>query len=75
MGRWGQGGRGVVVLEDSDWLVLMQYGVIESDLGILASFFSPFTQVTNSSIEVKSLGALHLTDERINVECNELPYI
>lgn len=68
----GEGGGGVV-LEDSDWLVLIQYGVTESALDRNFSFFFiSFTQVTNSSIEVKSL---HLTDERINVECNEFPYM
>ena len=61
-----------MVLEDSDWLVLMQYGIIESALDRNFRFFP--TQVTNSSTEVKSLGVLHLTDERINAECNELPY-
>ena len=49
----------------------MQCMVIESALD--RNFFS--TPVTNPAIEVKSFGALHLTDEKINVDNNEFPYL
>lgn len=51
----------------------MQRVVIESALDRNFSFFS--TPGTNPVIEVTSFGALHSTDEEINVDCNEFPYL
>lgn len=51
----------------------MPYVVIESTLDRNFSFFS--TPVANCAIEVKSFGDLHLTDGKIHLECNEIPYL